>query len=352
MPKRPLVRGQPQQRAPHERVERRMRERAHRPGRGRVEARSRDRPARRASSPTGVSNSARIRGALGGDRVGEEIASAVLLVVVAAAPRPLRLSRSAAPPRWRRPRSSRPRRPAQRARRPARRCDGTAPRRQVEAFEEADDAPRLPSVSRRGERDRHRARVAGPDVGPALAGAGHDRTAALVGERVQDEQRLPVHPPCPGRRAGCPAAGPPQASGDPHGRRRARPASGPSRSGLAAEAWRLSAARCSAAGSAAEPSRSRDPPEARAAPMASRATNADRCPQRFHRPNAISLLASRSLAFAQQASALRFPGEVAQLVEHTTENRGVVGSIPTLAIPWQCGLRLSPKGEPQSCLGN
>ena len=25
-------------------------------------------------------------------------------------------------------------------------------------------------------------------------------------------------------------------------------------------------------------------------------------------------------------------GEVAQLVEHTTENRGVVGSIPTLAI--------------------
>ena len=26
------------------------------------------------------------------------------------------------------------------------------------------------------------------------------------------------------------------------------------------------------------------------------------------------------------------PGEVAQLVEHTTENRGVVGSIPTLAI--------------------
>jgi hypothetical protein len=31
--------------------------------------------------------------------------------------------------------------------------------------------------------------------------------------------------------------------------------------------------------------------------------------------------------------ALRAAGEVAQLVEHTTENRGVAGSIPALAIP-------------------
>jgi hypothetical protein len=29
---------------------------------------------------------------------------------------------------------------------------------------------------------------------------------------------------------------------------------------------------------------------------------------------------------------LRAPGEVAQLVEHTAENRGVAGSIPALAI--------------------
>jgi hypothetical protein len=33
----------------------------------------------------------------------------------------------------------------------------------------------------------------------------------------------------------------------------------------------------------------------------------------------------------------QLPGEVAQLVEHTTENRGVVGSIPTLAIPGMPG---------------
>lgn len=32
------------------------------------------------------------------------------------------------------------------------------------------------------------------------------------------------------------------------------------------------------------------------------------------------------------------------LVKPATENRGVVGSIPTLAIAWQCGLRLSERG--------
>jgi adenylate cyclase len=34
-----------------------------------------------------------------------------------------------------------------------------------------------------------------------------------------------------------------------------------------------------------------------------------------------------------QGASLHLPGEVAQLVEHTTENRGVAGSNPALAIP-------------------
>src|SRR5438034_10201532 len=36
------------------------------------------------------------------------------------------------------------------------------------------------------------------------------------------------------------------------------------------------------------------------------------------------------------AATLRRPGEVAQLVEHTAENRGVAGSIPALATSQQC----------------
>jgi hypothetical protein len=40
----------------------------------------------------------------------------------------------------------------------------------------------------------------------------------------------------------------------------------------------------------------------------------------------------RSLAFLLGARGFAPPGEVAQLVEHTTENRGVAGSIPALAI--------------------
>ena len=71
----------------------------------------------------------------------------------------------------------------------------------------------------------------------------------------------------------------------------------------------------------------RDPPErARAATTPTHTAAAARvlcipqCNQPFGPPVA-------SLACAAQ----RLPGEVAQLVEHTTENRGVVGSIPTLA---------------------
>ena len=37
---------------------------------------------------------------------------------------------------------------------------------------------------------------------------------------------------------------------------------------------------------------------------------------------------------------LQTRGEVAQLVEHTAENRGVAGSSPALAIPLPCACRL------------
>ena len=44
-----------------------------------------------------------------------------------------------------------------------------------------------------------------------------------------------------------------------------------------------------------------------------------------------SALAKRLSLLARQALASRRQGEIAQLVEHTTENRGVPGSIPGLA---------------------
>jgi hypothetical protein len=45
-----------------------------------------------------------------------------------------------------------------------------------------------------------------------------------------------------------------------------------------------------------------------------------------------SALAKRLSPLGWQALASRGQGEIAQLVEHTTENRGVPGSIPGLAI--------------------
>jgi hypothetical protein len=47
------------------------------------------------------------------------------------------------------------------------------------------------------------------------------------------------------------------------------------------------------------------------------------------------------LAFPQRTAAALRPGEVAQLVEHTTENRGVAGSNPALAIQRLLQLRLT-----------
>jgi hypothetical protein len=51
--------------------------------------------------------------------------------------------------------------------------------------------------------------------------------------------------------------------------------------------------------------------------------------------NVISGLAIlyRPASGSYRQAKLSRPGEVAQLVEHTTENRGVAGSIPALAIP-------------------
>ena len=70
----------------------------------------------------------------------------------------------------------------------------------------------------------------------------------------------------------------------------------------------------------------RAPPPRRSSPPAPMLHDPRPC------PNRISPVAPRSLAFLCAPSAAQSPGEVAQLVEHTTENRGVAGSIPALAI--------------------
>ena len=64
----------------------------------------------------------------------------------------------------------------------------------------------------------------------------------------------------------------------------------------------------------------------------------------------------RALAGRRNAATMPGLGEVAQLVEHTTENRGVAGSIPALATPlversservgWQGGRRRPPRQQP------
>ena len=70
-----------------------------------------------------------------------------------------------------------------------------------------------PSVSRRLVGERRRRRVARPDVGPAVACAGGHGAGPASGQRPQRQQRAPVDPPRPGRRAGGegPGAGEPGA---------------------------------------------------------------------------------------------------------------------------------------------
>ena len=75
------------------------------------------------------------------------------------------------------------------------------PRRlgEVEAEQEVGDVSGLLAITRRGEGDRHRTRVAGPDVGPAVASSRHYRSVTR-GQRPHDEQRALVEALCPGRR--------------------------------------------------------------------------------------------------------------------------------------------------------
>ena len=186
----------------------------------------------------------------------------------------------------------------------------------------------------------HRAALAsrGPDVGPAFTGAGDDRPASRFRRRVRAGQATsrryiplaqagaPANAKRPGgasQRGSTRTASESPSGWDRHGPGRAEPGDSPQ--GVALRQVALP----NRVGGRTARSKSRADGEQDDQP--------DRCPQLFHRPNAISLMTARSLAFAKQASALCFPGEVAQLVEHTTENRGVVGSISTLAIqlsPW------------------
>ncbi len=144
---------------------------------------------------------------------------------------------------------------------------------EVEAEQEARHPPRLGPVAGRREGDRDGARVARPDVGPAVAGAGRDGAGAAVGQCPQHEQRARVEPPRPagrpGRRARRAGAGDARATIQPpigQGAAAARPptsarrprtqsAVASPRTDLARAAERRDAARWFPAGSAGGPSR-------------------------------------------------------------------------------------------------
>ena len=137
-------------------------------------------------------------------------------------------------------------------------------------LEEADHPAGLGPVAGGGEGDRDGRRVARPDVGPAVAGAGDRRPGAAVGQCPEHEQRAPVHPPRPGRRTAPRAAGTRPASAcrrRPIGSLRA----GGRRWRCGRRTGRRSAARWSRAGSSGGPSRRRQN-GARARPRCARAT--------------------------------------------------------------------------------
>ena len=113
-------------------------------------------------------------------------------------------------PRGRRRRPSRRRRPGRRGPRPARRRRRSGPPRRGRGRAGSARRAGPRRGSRRRRRRSRRRRVARPDVGPAVPGAGGDRAAAPVGQRPQDEQRALVHPPRPGRRAGAERSAPAQ----------------------------------------------------------------------------------------------------------------------------------------------
>jgi len=233
------------------------------------------------------------------DCVGEEIAVAVLLIIGESPPRLLRCSRQ--------PRRASGRRDPTRC---IALCATPVDRRAVavessggaklEPVEEIHDAPRLATVAGRRERDRGGAGVAGPDVGPALARAGQNHSAALVGEGMQDKQRAEVHPSCPPRGVG------PQRPG-----RRKPTRVRADQLGVAQRAdGHL--ARAAEVGDCPQRVGSRQIALPNAVgPRASRAKRgSDRkkrhqshpSPQRSHRSNASSPIAFRSLAFALRTS--------------------------------------------------
>ena len=160
---------------------------------------------------------------------------------------------------------------------------------------------------------------------------------------------LPAPSPPPGGRRGCRSAPrpPAPAAGRPRRRRRRPPRS----------ARRRRSRRCrgrAAAGPAA-PRGVRGPlvldrPRPAPRPPPRRRRRGGR-PGRCARPNAIT--ARRRTSRHRYDGPLRLPpgmppGEVAQLVEHTTENRGVAGSNPALAIR-VCASRGTPGREDRAC---
>ncbi len=279
-----------------------------------------------------------------GERVAEVVAAVALLVVAASAPGSLtkvRRRRDACG-------DARRRDPAGRValRRPPRnRPPGSAePRRggEVEPQQEAADSPRLGLVAGRGEGDRHAGGVARPDVRPARPGAGDDRAAARVGRRPQHQQRAPVHAPRPAGRTRAERPRPSQPAPVPSATMpapRLAPgrASPPSISRAPAmNAGTIPGNPRGTGGSAELPPEKAVPATRTSTPSAipARAQATPESKQPRDAPGA-------SLPPAQPRAA--HPGEVAQLVEHTTENRGVVGSIPTLAIALQSQKRRPPR---------
>ena len=290
----------------------------------------------RAEPRTAPARARRLRSAVpstapAGDRVGEVVARIALLVVGAVAPGLGGDGAPAGPPPAPPRRPSRPRRPGRRAPRPACRRGGTAPPRRGRgrAGSARCAAPRPGSPPRRARSPPRRRRAArrrpSRPARPAM-------TAPLrrsVSARSTSSERAYI------RRAHARRS-------DPSGRARAsqrgsaRTASGaPSERTLTTRAlpYALDRPQLVAGGQVAHaaPNRTASPP--RRAPRRWRGTPPTP-PLHASRPcpNAISPIAAAVASLRPARLDFALPGEVAQLVEHTTENRGVVGSIPTLAI--------------------
>ena len=202
-------------------------------------------------------------------------------------------------------------------------------------------APRSPAARRSEPRSRARSSPAGSAARPSRLPRAEPASPRRAAPTRRSRRRPAPSPPlaAPPR----PRPAPPQPAPAPSGRRRSRTRRSPS----SCRRCRPRLRRGTAAASPATPPASADRPRPRrrTSPAPGRLPpGAPALHESRPRRNAISLASLRPLAFLQRGPSPRLSyGEVAQLVEHTTENRGVAGSIPALAIAFQSQMRRPPR---------